>query len=144
MQGIPASGKSTMARTIKMQFDDEQPKSCDWNSVILSTDDFWTRADGSYGYDPAQVSEAHRWNQRRTVTAMQAGTNLIVIDNTNIQKWQAQVYFNLASAYGYSVQVVSVSCGLDEAVNRNKRRSFDRRIPEDILRRMHGELEPLL
>lgn len=139
MQGIPGSGKSTLAKKLFADFNEAVGNSV----VTYSTDDFWMD-NGVYRYDPARAGEAHRWNQRRTIEAMQAGTGLIIIDNTNIQKWQAQVYFTLADIYGYEKSVISVQVAIEVAIKRNSQRSFDRRIPEDVLRRMHADLEPLL
>lgn len=144
MQGIPGSGKSTMAAKIKAQFLAEIPTGFAWDSEIFSTDHFWTEEDGMYRFNPEMAGEAHSWNQRRVVEAMRTGMNQIIIDNTNIQKWEAAPYFALAKMFGYDVQVVTVSVSLDEALRRNARRSFDRRIPEDVVRKKHADLEPLL
>lgn len=152
MQGIPGSGKSTVARKLLGDF-----LCTHWEIVnhpgytgdILSTDDYWTTDHQMPGqpvqvHNPAKIGEAHLWNQRRAVKEFQKGTNLVIIDNTNIKKEQAQPYVNLGNMFNYRIQVVSVSCGLDEALRRNAQRDYDRRVPEDVVRRMYGELEPLL
>jgi len=140
MQGIPGSGKSTMAKLIADKHE----------AIIFSTDDFWYdyAEDGkhyTYNYDPARIDEAHRWNQQRCAKEMIAedGGN-IVIDNTNIQRWQAHPYLVLASIFEYDVQVISVQVPVEVAIARQAQRPVDRQIPEEVIRRMHSEMEVLL
>lgn len=143
MQGVPGSGKSTVAKMIRRQT----------AGVILSTDDFWymiTNKDGSthqgdtYNWDTSRKAEAHRWNQQRCVEQMQAETPVIIIDNTNIQRWQAAPYITLASIFDYDVIVVSVQVSVQTAVERQKDRPADRKVPEDVIQRMHDEMEVLV
>lgn len=142
MQGIPGSGKSTMASKIFQDFLEAGGGKVD--AMIFSTDDYWYDENKVYRYDPAAAVQAHRWNQRRVVQAMQDDVDLIIIDNTNIQKWQAAIYFTLADIYGYEKSVVSVQVPVEIAIARNAERPHDRRVPEDVLRKMHSELEPLI
>lgn len=142
MQGIPGSGKSTIAAQLVA----ENPA-----AVIFSTDEFWYEVpvgeiDGHslYNYDPARRTEAHQWNQQRTVRAMQQGVGQIVIDNTNIQRWQASPYFALAQIFDYEVQVVRVQVPIEVALERNAQRSSDRQVPEEVIRQMAAEMEDLL
>ncbi len=75
---------------------------------------------------------------------MSVGEGPIIIDNTNTTRAEAEPYIQLARIYGYDIQVVSVSCGLDEAMRRNAERRFDRRVPENIIHKMYDRLEDLL
>jgi predicted kinase len=138
MQGIPGSGKSTVAKALADKTE----------AIIFSTDDFWYQRGPnplSYDYDPALSGNAHRWNQRRTAQEMAAddGGN-IIIDNTNIKARDIRPYLSLAEIFEYEVQVVRVEVPLDVALDRNSRRSVDRQVPEEIIRRMHENMEKLL
>jgi predicted kinase len=134
MQGIPGSGKSTVARAIKR---------LDVMTKIYSTDEFWIR-DGTYQFDGSRLREAHEWNQRRAGSHMEKSyRDNLIIDNTNIKQKDAQVYFDLARRYDYTVQVVRVDPGLGECLRRNAQRTPDRKIPEEVIVRMHGAMEDL-
>lgn len=138
MQGIPGSGKSTMAKVIADKYE----------AIIFSTDDFWITRIGDqviYSWNREKLGEAHRWNQRRCVQEMMSddGGN-IVIDNTNIKKRDAQVYFDLASMFNYDIQVVRVEVPVDVAIARQESRPEDRRIPNHVIRNMQDTMEKLI
>jgi NEDD4-binding protein 2 len=145
MQGIPGSGKSTVARMLAREYNPNR------ENLIYSTDEFWYEVpvdeiDGVplYNYDPARRAEAHRWNQQRVVQAMQQGIAYIIVDNTNIQRWQVQPYLALAQIFDYEVQVVRVQVPVEVAIERNAARSADRQVPEEVIRQMADEMEDLL
>jgi len=133
MQGIPGSGKSTVAKAMAGIDGD----------ALYSTDDYWMES-GVYRYDVDRIGEAHAWNQSNARAAMLLGFPLVIIDNTNIKKRYAQPYLDLAQECGYPVQVVRVEVAVEEAIRRNNMRTEDRRIPEDVIRRMAAEMEDLL
>lgn len=136
MQGIPGSGKSTVAAQIH---DAAFMKGV--TVVTLSTDHFWGP---DYDFDPTKHVEAHEWNQRRCLTAAQDGASVIIIDNTNIEKVHAQPYILLAGMFGYDVQVVSIQVDVGVAKRRNALRPENRRIPDEVIESMHKRLERLL
>jgi predicted kinase len=133
MQGIPASGKSTLAATIARES----------YGHILSTDEYWMKSDGIYRFNPSKLDAAHRWNKQRCIKLMQAGAPLIVIDNTNITRRDVQPYLVMAEIFEYDVQIVRVQTNLDTCLARNATRNVDRQIPEDIIRRMAARMEDL-
>jgi predicted kinase len=141
MQGIPGSGKSTVAEGIrKLAVMTDGPAQVD----IFSTDEFWYLENSNvYAYDPTLAGEAHRWNQQRTIEAMQKGVWTIIIDNTNIKKSAAKPYLMLAEIYGYEVTVIRVVVPAEVAIDRQKKRPKDRQIPAEVIIRMHGEMEDL-
>jgi predicted kinase len=138
MQGVPGSGKSTIARMIQ--------ESYGGGAVILSTDDFRLAPDGSYTFDMAENAKYHQMCQRRAAELMQEGAPVLIIDNTNIQEWQAHPYLVLAEIWGYTVQVVSVDCGLYTAIERQKEREGlgDRAVPREVITDMYWRMERLL
>lgn len=138
MQGIPGSGKSTMAKFIADR--DE--------AIIFSTDDFWIHRyehDVAYEFDASRLGEAHQWNQQRTAKEMaSADGGDIVIDNTNILRQHVQPYLALAQIFDYEVRVVRVEVPVEVAIERNAKRPVDRRVPSDSIRRMASQMETLL
>ena len=84
MRGVPGSGKSFLAKKLQ------------GNGVVLSTDDFFNNHLGQYVFDARKLSEAHDWNQRRAEREIKAGTNPVIIDNTNLEVWEMQPYVCMA------------------------------------------------
>lgn len=96
LRGVPGSGKSTFARSVK--------KDCDRNNVvckIFSTDD-WFSQNG--GFDPTKLVEAHEWNFNRTVEAFKEKVQVVILDNTNIQRSHFHKYIIQAERYLYNVE----------------------------------------
>lgn len=146
MQGIPGSGKSTVARGIRAVT----------AGVILSTDDFWyevvenpglpdeiTYRGDVYNFDISRLGKAHTWNQSRANDCMAAGTPTVIIDNTNIRNKDIGFYLACAVTYGYTVQIVRVTTPIETCVDRQKERPEDRRIPTEVIYRMAGQMEEL-
>jgi len=135
MQGIPGSGKSTVARSLIGLNED---------AIVFSTDDFWYDVNGIYQFDQSRICEAHQWNQQRTIEAMQQEISKIIIDNTNIKRWNIESYLTVASIYGYEVSVIRIEVPLSVAIERQLSRPADRRIPASVIEAMHQGMERLL
>jgi len=138
MQGVPGSGKSTVAHELRRAHSEGVVE-------IISTDDYWySGTQHVYNFNPALLGEAHKWNQQRCLKLMEAGATTIIIDNTNITKNRVIPYVGLAMVFDYSVTVVRVDPGLDVALARNRLRTEDRQVPEEVVRNMYAAMEPLL
>lgn len=92
MRGLSGSGKSTLARELGE------------GGVILSTDDFWEQ-DGEYNFDVSRIQEAHDWNRQRAEGAVNKGISPVVIDNTNVEAWEAKEYVKMAKDQGYDIEI---------------------------------------
>jgi predicted kinase len=141
MQGVPGSGKSTVARMIGAWHclgDMEAAK-------IVSTDD-WRLVDGAYVFDAADNARYHQLAQREAARLMLEGQPVVIVDNTNIKEWQARPYITLARIHGYTVQVVNVDCGLQVAIDRQAEREGlgDRAVPAEVITTMYHEMERVL
>lgn len=134
MQGVPGSGKSTLAKRIAPEW------------AVFSTDDFWYEQskDYKYEFDGSRLGEAHEWNQQRVRKALTEGRPLVAVDNTNINQRSAQPYIDMAKEFGYDVQIVRVTASLETCLKRNAERSADRRIPEDVIKRMVENMENIV
>ena len=103
MQGVPGSGKSHHVRTEMV------------GAHVVSADHFFERLGR---FDGSLLQKAHNeclW--RYTHTLMDA-TKLVVVDNTNTTQWEIAPYYQLALAFGYDVNIVSVECDPNVAFHR--------------------------
>lgn len=98
MRGVPGSGKSTLATTLV--------KTQPYNRI--SADDYLTRPDGTYVWDPVQLGAAHKDCRNRLTDAMIRGLAPLVVDNTNIKNSDAASYEALGRSYGYEVVEVTM------------------------------------
>lgn len=107
MQGLPGSGKSTIASKFK-------------DAVVCSADDYFVELGGGvYKFDPAKLGEAHGLCLRRVVEAMLNHEDHIVVDNTNTTSEEVAPYMALANAYGYEARILRVEGEPDVCAKRN-------------------------
>lgn len=83
-QGVPGSGKSTRAQQLASQH----------KAVVCSTDTFFMRQ-GTYVFEKERLSEYHKRNLQRASALLDEGRN-VVVDNTNVQRWEAREYVRKA------------------------------------------------
>lgn len=106
MRGIAGSGKTTYVRK-------HFPE-----AFVVSADHFFER-DGEYRYDRVKAGEAHADCFARFCAAVEQRKPLIVVDNTNTQRWEFERYLYHAIDHGYEVRTVALTCESDVAVDRN-------------------------
>lgn len=110
MRGLSGSGKSTLARQLGE------------GGQVFSTDDFFMYK-GDYFFDPMKIGDAHKWNIKRVDEAASKGVSPLVVDNTNVEAWEAKAYVNIAQKHGYSVQIQEAQTpwrfDADELAKRN-------------------------
>lgn len=97
MRGLPGSGKSTIVDTISSTFQ---------NVVICSADHFFYQKDGTYAFKANKLNTAHAECQEKVKNACENEVSLVVIDNTNLKRWEMKPYLGTAKIYGYVVIVV--------------------------------------
>jgi len=141
MQGIPGSGKSVMADLIAAKY--VQPGPPYIRVSVRSTDELRMH-NGVYKFVPEDSGKLHHLNQKLVIEDMQANTPVIIVDNTNITKWEAEPYLVMAKIYEYDVQIVRVEVRVETAIARQLERPKDRRIPEDVIWSMYSKLERLI
>jgi predicted kinase len=106
LQGPQGSGKSTFTRNFR-------------HAVICSADAFFIGPDGVYKHVEADLKHAHAWCLRRFVEAVRDGQELVIVDNTNAQKWEMGPYVALARAYDYEVETHTFMVDPKVAFERN-------------------------
>jgi hypothetical protein len=104
LSGVSGSGKSTMAKKFRSEFD--RSDSDGW--LIVSADDYFIGKDGVYRFNPCFLGEAHAQCFRQFILALQGGRGLVVVDNTNTTVEEISPYILGANAFGYQAKVISL------------------------------------
>jgi predicted kinase len=121
LRGIPGSGKSTLGEVIL-----HYPGV---NSVdVLSADNFFIDDKGNYNFDPTKLKMAHNDCQQKCVEKMKYGFSKIVVANTFTEKWEMDIYYEIAERYKYRVHSVIVE-------NRHESKSIHD-VPEEKIEQM--------
>ena len=97
MRGLPGSGKSTLAREIAGDTGQQ-----------FAADDYFMDEQGNYNWSRDQVPTAHQWNHKRILEAIDKGVSPVIMDNTNVSKWdlkQAKPLVEYAESKGYNVRI---------------------------------------
>lgn len=122
MRGISGSGKTTLAKTIRAHTIRKYGA-----ASIVSTDDYFMGPDGKYNYDSTKVVEAHNFCKKTFQDLMehlveQKRRSVIIVDNTNLQPWEAKLYYEEARKHSYDFEIVepSTSWKLDPHVCAQK------------------------
>lgn len=96
MRGIPGSGKSTRAKEIAKQ------------DYICSADDYFIK-NGVYTFVQHEIGKAHSECLKKFVGLLHNHRNdicddvAVVVDNTNLRKWEYETYVKIAEIAGWDV-----------------------------------------
>ena len=101
MRGLPGSGKSTIVQAISKLYQDRSP-------VICSADNFFISKSGDYSFNPLFLKDAHEASQTCMKNSVQEGEACIIVDNTNVVKWEMKPYFMNADTAPYIYRVIVV------------------------------------
>lgn len=87
---------------------------------MVAADDFFM-VDGEYVFSPSGLPNAHAWCLDETRAALESGV-CVVVHNTFTQRWEMQLYIELAKEMGVRLSVVSTfdgGCTDEELASRN-------------------------
>lgn len=129
MRGLPGSGKSTHAKELQGGVP---------TRVICSADDYFMK-DGIYQFDPKQLGKAHEACKAKAHTAMLKSMSVVIIDNTNMQKWEFQDYIAFGMMYGYKIE--KIVCGNLIDIKLYAERNTHG-VPFESIKRMAERFEP--
>ncbi len=101
LRGVSGSGKSEVAQELTAGM---SPASYE----ICSTIDYMTDGEGTFRWDARKLTELHLRNQADVQQACRRGVELVVVDNTNVHRWEMAPYEDIARNYGYRVHVLTV------------------------------------
>jgi len=102
LRGLPGSGKSTIVKKLRELYGGNDTR----NFVVCSADHYFMGDDGSYEFEETKLKKAHLYCQSASKNSVINRVSTIVIDNTNIMKWEIQPYFQMANQGGYVVILV--------------------------------------
>ena len=128
MRGLPGSGKSTYLNSFIEGI----------KGVVVCSADHYFMITGEYKFDPRLLKQAHESCKYNAAIAMQEGVELIIIDNTNTQKWEYEDYLHMAAKHGYNVVVHKVG-NTDDLELYAKRNTHG--VPLTALQRMAARWE---
>ena len=123
MRGLPGSGKSTIARELAKAVPD---------SLIVSADDFFMGGP----IEVKALGHAHAFCQKNFEQALQDGTPLVIVDNTNTTKSEIRIYADKALEFGYELTIMEVPCDVETSLARNVHGA-----PRETIEKMARKLE---
>ena len=91
LRGIPGCGKSTLATNLA------------GNTGVVCEADNYFLSDKGYRFDATKLGLAHAWCKDIFCNALEGGTPVIVVSNTNIDPSHFEFYEQTAQAAGYQV-----------------------------------------
>lgn len=136
IRGLPGSGKSTKAKEIL-----KQCEAIGETAVICSADDyFMDLISNKYCFDSKRLPAAHNYCRGVAEGAMKAKAEIVIIDNTNIRRWDFAAYLQLAKKYGYDVEEVIVGKFDKDSIEEYVKRGLHN-IPLDTIEKMASRFE---
>ncbi|XP_072558287.1 NEDD4-binding protein 2-like 1 isoform X1 [Paramormyrops kingsleyae] len=91
--------------------------------VILSTDDYFRDENCIMHFNRRKLSEAHQWNRNRAFCQLKDQTNPVIIDNTNIRRWEMKPYVEMGLRFRYHIRFRDAwdtwKCSTEELYRRN-------------------------
>lgn len=103
MRGCPGSGKSYQATNILGQC----YENTNVNEFIFSTDNFFiNKHTGRYCFNRSKLNIAHQWTYENVQKAVQNEVTPVIIDNTNTEAWEMEVYVKLGVNNGYWIEII--------------------------------------
>lgn len=140
MMGLPGSGKSTWA------------KSLPGNNQIVSSDSYFTDADGNYNWTIQEAHKGHEDCLRKFIDTIiirarglmskpiaELYIDNLIVDNTNVRIFDSAPYIRIAQAYGFDVEVKYIDTDIDVAKSRNVHK-----VPDVAYESMNRNFEFLL
>ncbi len=132
LRGLPGSGKSYYAQNLA----DEMVQGAQSQYVICATDDYFYNADGVYHFDKFKLSEYHNLNLARFINSLAENIPLVIVDNTNIKKWEFIAYAQAAHALGYQVKEVIVGEVKDKSLQHLYAKRNEHKVPLKMISKM--------
>lgn len=139
MRGVSGAGKSTAVKSLVETFKDKP-------FAIHSTDTVIEREYGGIeGYRAlfekmhetknfGALGNAHKMNQKEVWDSCQAGIQNVIVDNTNLQRWEFKPYIQAGENFNYEIIIHNIQYGELTAQELADRNSHD--VPVEIIEKM--------
>lgn len=110
LRGLPGSGKSTYAKSLKGY------------NILCSADDYHM-VNGEYKYKKENMGEAHQACLKLFLDYCKEenaqDVDNLVVDNTNTTSLEFSTYIKIAEVYGYEIELLEFECDIETSFNRN-------------------------
>jgi predicted kinase len=134
LRGLPGSGKNYyIENVIEKEFDFLEYR-------IVSADGYFIRPDGIYDWNPRLLWNAHQYCFINFEEAIEKGTPLIILNNTNIKKSYYQHYIELAKVFDYEIEEIVIGEFTEEAAQLYASRNVHN-VPYSTIKKMMEEFE---
>jgi predicted kinase len=111
MRGLPGSGKSTLAKKLAETIG---------LSTICSSDNFFIDSNGTYLFNKNFLPNAHRLCLRHFLRYLtNKYTPFVIVDNTNLNRLEWDVYAKIAHALDYGVIFITMQANVEKSFNNN-------------------------
>ncbi|CAG0881872.1 unnamed protein product [Darwinula stevensoni] len=135
MRGLPGSGKSHLTKVITQLYP---------HATICSADDYYSLT-GMYEFDPSRLKDAHAYSQAKADQECNKGTSVVIIDNTNVTRWEMIPYVKMGNAYKYVVLLIEPKTPWFKDAEELARRNTHNVSVDLLKRRLHAwqKMSPL-
>lgn len=99
IRGIPGSGKSTHANKLIKGYQTDGRI-----TAHFEADMFFTSEDGSYHWNPKQISLAHQWCQNKVRESLR-NCDVVIVSNTSVKNRDVDVYVEIAREAGAKYEI---------------------------------------
>lgn len=137
MRGISGAGKSETIKIIQKLYPGTKIVSADF---YFMKDPEGNIKDDVYNFDPTKLKDAHGESQAQFKHYLDNNVSPVIVDNTNLRKWEMEFYINTAQEYGYDYKIINIDTPVDIIKRRQKGRGV-KEVPEAAIDRMKGALE---
>ena len=103
LRGVPGSGKSHLVTHCSEYL------ACSAKVAVCSADYFFMNS-GGYRYSTKHLPQAHTHCLSLFVQAVEEGKELVVVDNTNVKKWEYEIYKYVSVILGLKFHVLKIPC----------------------------------
>lgn len=128
--GVPAAGKSTFSKRMVSEH----------GAKVINLDEHFYDSQGVYRWNPDLDAVAWRKVVEELEDSLRQSDSLVVVDDIFLYLPRRKEVIDLAMRYGKAPVAVYFETPLTDCLKRNARRTEDRRIPEDIVRKMYRDM----
>lgn len=111
LRGISGAGKSTYADYLR--------RTEEGDVLVCSADSYFHTPNG-YKFDSRRLEDAHKHCLKVFIDGCQKRWDVIVVDNTNICYHHFDHYIKIAEAFGYEVEIVTITIEPERAAEQTR------------------------